>query len=177
MLSGVTFEVSKPCTIPTDSYCSAWVSSVCLSLCSLVVVPCLALPSCTPILWIISPNKTLPFINCLGHGVLSQQLKSNKHTLLKQILYNSAQQINKSNLSGIITLSYHSQFFPSGMGFYYCEQIPGQRQVLRGQHVSGAGSQGQRLSPLSSRQEQAWQHPGGHSAVRAERSTSPFEGC
>jgi hypothetical protein len=42
----------------------------------------------------------------------------------------------------------------------------------KGQHLIEAGLQVQRFSPLSSRQEGAWQHPGRHGVGGAEGSTS-----
>ena len=44
------------------------------------------------------------------------------------------------------------------------------------QHLTGAGLQVQRFSPLSS-QAGAWQHPGRHGEGGAESSTSSYEGC
>jgi hypothetical protein len=62
------------------------------------------------------------------------------------------------------------------LGFNCCEQAPRPRQLLKG-HLIGPGFQVQRFSPLSSRQEGAWQHPGRHGAGGAECLTSSSKGC
>jgi hypothetical protein len=51
----------------------------------------------------------------------------------------------------------------------------GQGNSYKEQHLTEAGLQVQRFSPLSSRQE-TWQHPGRHGAGGAESSTSSCKG-
>jgi hypothetical protein len=49
-----------------------------------------------------------------------------------------------------------------------------QGKSYKGQHLTGAGLQVQRFSPVSSRL--TWQHPGRHGRGRAESSTSSSKG-